>query len=651
MTPNDVLEAKAADTASQANAEAGLEEQLKAYEAQLRKEMGLEGEEINHFERPVEHRFVRNTRETTTVLFGGLTVAHDQLIQRAVNGLGYKVDPLEVPDNEALTIGKEFGNRGQCNPTYYTVGNLVKHLQNLRDNEGMTVPEIKDKYVFLTAGACGPCRFGMYEAEYRKALRDAGFEGFRVLLFEQTKGISQAAGDEAADEGGIDFNKDFFMAIIAAVMTGDLLNDLGYQIRPYEKKAGTTDKVLEEAKRVLGDAMEKGEKIEGTLKKIRAMFDAIECDYTRVKPKVKITGEFWAMTTEGDGNYHMARWLESEGAQVLVEPVSTWVDYLLYIGKHDLKKAWGVPAKDGTKFSTVKAMKTYALLSALKLYFRGRYDKYRKLLGMKANALPDQKKIHKLAQQYYNIDLRGGEGHMEVGKNIYSVLEKKAHMVISVKPFGCMPSTQSDGVQSKVVNDYPECIFIPIETSGDGEINIKSRVQMKLYEAKVRCREEFNRVLEGFGFKVEQFREYVDKHKDLSEGLLTLPHEEVGVASNLLHMVAKRMKAHFKGAAAKKILSVEEVERLAREQAKLDGAACLVEAEKDVEAKADARGAQRILDDKAEHDEKFAEEEGECCSSGSCGDSLPGEKKERSVAETVKASTGGGCGSDSCGCD
>jgi hypothetical protein len=93
------------------------------------------------------------------------------------------------------------------------------------------------------------------------------------------------------------------------------------------------------------------------------------------------------------------------------------------------------------------------------------------------------------------------------------------------------------------------------------------------------------------------------------------------------------------------------VERLAREQAKLDGAACLVEAEKDVEAKADARGAQRILDDKAEHDEKFAEEEGECCSSGSCGDSLPGEKKERSVAETVKASTGGGCGSDSCGCD
>ena len=608
MTPNDVLEAQ-------------VEEELKAYEAELRKELGLEGEEINQYSKPVEHRFLKQSRETTTVLFGGLTIAHDQLIKRAVAGLGYKVDPLEVPDNEALTIGKEFGNRGQCNPTYYTVGNLVKHLQTLRDNEGLSVPEIKEKYVFLTAGACGPCRFGMYEAEYRKALRDAGFEGFRVLLFEQSKGISQAAGDSEADEGGIDFNKDFFMAIIAAVMAGDLLNDLGYQIRPYEKKVGTTDAVLEEAKVMLGDSMEAGEKIEPTLKKIRAMFDEIECDFTRVKPRVKITGEFWAMTTEGDGNYHMARWLESEGAQVQVEPVSTWVDYLLYIGKHDLKKAWGVPDKDGNKFSHVKAMKTYALLSALKMYFRGRYDKYRKLLGMKPFALPDQKKIHKLAQQYYNIDLRGGEGHMEVGKNIYSVLEKKAHMVISVKPFGCMPSTQSDGVQSKVVNDYPECIFIPIETSGDGEVNIKSRVQMKLYEAKVRCREEFARVLEGYGFTVEQFRDYVDKHPELNKALVSLPHEEVGVASNLLHMVAKKMKVHY-SKKADKLMSVEECERLAREAAQAEGAKCVAE--------------------------EPAEEA--CCSTGTCGDSLPGETKERSVEETVKAASGEGCG-DSCGCE
>lgn len=617
MTPNDVLENK-------------VEEELKAYEAELRKELGLEEEEVNQFERSVEHNFTRQSRETTTVLFGGLTRAHDELIQWAVQGLGYNVQPLDVPDNAALTLGKEFGNRGQCNPTYYTVGNLVKHLQTLRDNEGMSIPEIKQKYVFLTAGACGPCRFGMYEAEYRKALRDSGFDGFRVLLFEQSQGISQAAGDVAGEEGGIDFNKDFFMAVIKAVMIGDLVNDLGYQIRPYEINKGETNRLITEAKKIIGETMQRGDKLEPVLKRVRGMFREIKCDFTRVKPKVKITGEFWAMTTEGDGNYRMGEWLEGEGAQVLVEPVSTWVDYLMYIGKHDLMQSYGLPDKDG-KTSRIKSLKSYALISALKVYFRGRYDKYRKLLGMgKPMSLPNQKKIHKLARDYYNIDLRGGEGHMEVGKNIYSVLEKKAHMVISVKPFGCMPSTQSDGVQSKVVNDYPECIFIPIETSGDGEINIKSRVQMKLYEAKVRAREEFARVLDGYGFTVEEFREYVDAHPEISHALATQPHEEVGVASNMLHMVARNMKKHF-SKQDDKLMSVEEVEKIAHEQAQKEGATCVAE-----EAPAPAP---EVTDESCN--------EGGC---PTCDDSLPGEQKERAPEATVKAATSDESCGDDCGC-
>ena len=50
--------------------------------------------------------------------------------------------------------------------------------------------------MFVTAGACGPCRFGTYVTEYRKALRDSGFDGFRVLLFQQQGGLKQATGDE-----------------------------------------------------------------------------------------------------------------------------------------------------------------------------------------------------------------------------------------------------------------------------------------------------------------------------------------------------------------------------------------------------------------------------------------------------------------------
>jgi predicted nucleotide-binding protein (sugar kinase/HSP70/actin superfamily) len=133
---------------------------------------------------------------------GGLILAQDTFIEASLKSLGYHVLAVDVPDNDALRIGKEFGNRGQCNPTYFTVGNLVKHLMTLRDEQGMSTEEIIDSYLFITAGACGPCRFGTYVTEYRKALRDGGFDGFRVMLFQQQGGPKQATGDEL----GLKFN-------------------------------------------------------------------------------------------------------------------------------------------------------------------------------------------------------------------------------------------------------------------------------------------------------------------------------------------------------------------------------------------------------------------------------------------------------------
>ncbi|MHC5051975.1 MAG: 2-hydroxyglutaryl-CoA dehydratase, partial [Planctomycetota bacterium] len=120
-------------------------------------EAGLEGP--RHFLRPVERPFTADQRGTTTLLFGGLTLKHEQLILGALQGLGYKCEMLPVPDVRSFQIGKEYGNNGQCNPTYFTVGNLVKHLQKLRDS-GVPKERILSDYVFFTAGACGPCRFG-----------------------------------------------------------------------------------------------------------------------------------------------------------------------------------------------------------------------------------------------------------------------------------------------------------------------------------------------------------------------------------------------------------------------------------------------------------------------------------------------------------
>ena len=89
-----------------------------------------------------------------------------------------------------------------------------------------------------------------------------------------------------------------------------------------------------------------------------------------------------------------------------------------------------------------------------------------------------------------------------------------------------MPSTQSDGVQSRVVNKFKDMIFLPIETSGEGEVNAHSRVQMALAEAKAKARAEFDGVLKETGKSLEELRDYVDQHPALKQALYKVPHRK-----------------------------------------------------------------------------------------------------------------------------
>jgi predicted nucleotide-binding protein (sugar kinase/HSP70/actin superfamily) len=169
-----------------------IQARIDAERARLRAEAGLA--RMREFKKPVERTFTAAERDYVTILFGGLTWKHEEMIKAVFHGSGYKCENIPTPVVDDFQAGKEFGNNGQCNPTYFTVGNLVRHLQKL-EQQGLTRKQIIDNYLFFTAGSCGPCRFGMYEAEYRFALQNAGFDGFRVLLFQQTDGIKAASQD------------------------------------------------------------------------------------------------------------------------------------------------------------------------------------------------------------------------------------------------------------------------------------------------------------------------------------------------------------------------------------------------------------------------------------------------------------------------
>lgn len=566
-----------------------IRQRLEDERRRLENEAGIERRAATHFQKPVENPFVRSQRDNTTILFGGLTWKHEKLVHGALESLGYRCEALPVPNKKAFQLGKEYGNNGQCNPTYFTVGNLVEYVQNLEE-KGLSKQEIIDRYVFFTAGACGPCRFGMYEAEYRLALRNAGFDGFRVLLFQQGGGLNQA---EAA--AGLEMNLDFFLGILNALNIGDVINDVAYQIRPYEVNAGETDRVLDECMDLLHEVMRRkqpytlegklgtmlkntsfsgtaellgkfinqlyGDDYTAALEEVRDRFNAIPIDRTRVKPLVKITGEFWAQTTEGDGNFNMFRFLEKEGAQVLVEPIGTWIMYMIHQAKQKIKdekgldlisshvSKWNLAKIFGSRFDTKqKLMK----LSFAETIFKREYHKLIDALGSVAHHLTDQYEMQRLGHPFYNSRAGGGEGHLEVAKNIYYSNKDLAHMVLSLKPFGCMPSTQSDGAQSAVVSQYKDMIFLPIETSGEGDVNAHSRVQMALGEAKVRAKNEMKAALEETGYSLDEVQDFVKDHPEMQQPMYKFGHRKgvVGVAANFVLHAAERMKTEMREAVA-----------------------------------------------------------------------------------------------------
>jgi predicted nucleotide-binding protein (sugar kinase/HSP70/actin superfamily) len=382
------------------------------------------------------------------------------------------------------------------------------------------------------------------------------------------------------------------MGAMNALNLGDITNEIAYQLRPYEVVPGATDRALDRIvdelseflrtrpvfeilersprwlaarlaqrktlKDVLNTLGKVREHLYGTpytdaLVRCRDILGEVEIDRLRVKLTVKVIGEFWAQLTEGDGNFNMFSFLESEGAHVVVDSIGNWVMYLMHQAKANAeeKKALDVlhPHAEWWKIkkrlrNELSFQKKWTPLTLGERIWARQYQRVVKSLGNVAWLLPSQAELARLAHPFYHSLARGGEGHLEVGKNVYYTTHHLCHMVLALKPFGCMPSSQSDGVQSAVVNRFPEMIFLPIETAGEGEINAHSRVQMALSEAKTKARAEFEQSLKTSGERLEDIREYVEEHPELRSPLYQVPrrHGVAGVAANFVLHVGQRMK-------------------------------------------------------------------------------------------------------------
>lgn len=453
--------------------------------------------------------FTREERDKVTILFGGLHWRAERVVQGAMENLGYRAQVLPTATRDDLLTGREVADIGQCCPTSFTTGNLANFLRGEAQRIG--TERVAKEFVYVTAGSCGACRFGQYHQSYELALRNVGLESFRLFLLGQ-ENLDQGA----SAGGGLELNLPFTLGAFWAVVLSDLVQDIEYQTRPFEVKAGETTRAAKDATEILYRAFRRRPQVGrkwGTaawylatpyfvnaMREVRRRFDEVQVDRLRVKPLVKITGEFYLQTVEGDPNYNIHRWLESEGAEVYPAAITIWFDYLMRLAAQEFQ--------DHIGFQKHARLKRAAVLMA-QAALRWTHGRMRRALGGVPHELPDQNELRSLAAPYYHSRLNGGEGDMLIGKALWAYQHKKAHMTCELSPYSCMPNTMSIGAMGAVLGRHPDLLYAPLEIKGDAEVHALSRCQMILTEAKKRAQREFEQTLEKTGLTLERLQERV----------------------------------------------------------------------------------------------------------------------------------------------
>jgi predicted nucleotide-binding protein (sugar kinase/HSP70/actin superfamily) len=465
-------------------------------------------------------------------------------MQGALESLGYRASPLADIRHADLVAGKDFIDAGACCPTAFTAGNLVNALRRLVAELG--AERVVRDYAFVTAGGCGPCRFGQYHESYALALEGIGLPDFRVFLLDLS-GLEV----DASGPGLFEVTLPFTLTLVWAFMCGDLLTELEFMTRPYEVVPGRTEQVVADSVELLYEAFLacphtggryrtlawflRTDHFQRALSRVLDKFSTVQVDRLRVRPKVKITGEFWLQAHEGDGNYQIKRWLEAEGAEVKPPAYTAWFDYLLKVRSD---RAWD-------RRRTTRGGHTVSLsLSLLSRLLRRAYDGLRASLAGLPSQLPSQSELQGLAQPYFHHRLDGGEGYSLIGKAIHAHHQRTAHMVCELSPYGCLPNTMSVGAMAGVLRRYPDLLYAPIEVKGDAEVHALSRCQMSLTEAHNRARAEFEGALRRFALSTDRIREHQKHHPELCRASLAMPHHGyAGTAANYVAEVARRLGA------------------------------------------------------------------------------------------------------------
>ncbi|MDR3158359.1 MAG: 2-hydroxyacyl-CoA dehydratase [Zoogloeaceae bacterium] len=422
--------------------------------------------QVIHFHPPRQNpraAFTREMRKGYTILAPQMSPMHFQFMEPAFKACGYQVKVLENVSANAIDHGLRFVNNDACFPSIIVVGQLVEALRSGQYDPAQTAVMISQ--------TGGGCRATNYIGYLRKALDDSGFPGVPIISLN-------AVGMERGD--GFRLSLPLLHRLMMCVVYGDLLMQMLFRTRPYEKEAGAASALHESWVARCKEAV-----FDGGFKRFRRNIHDIARDFDTlpltdaVKPRIGLVGEILVKFNPGANN-DIVHIIEKEGGEVVMPGL---MDFLLYCAyDYDFNHRY----LSRSKFA---ALAGNAAIKAMDFYRRD----MRKALAASERFVPPPT-IDQLAFGASPILSRGnqtGEGWFLTGEMV-ELIEEGVPNIICMQPFACMPNhITGKGVIKALKDRYPGVNITAIDYDpGASEVNQLNRIKLMLSVAFKNARRE-----------------------------------------------------------------------------------------------------------------------------------------------------------------
>jgi predicted CoA-substrate-specific enzyme activase len=401
-------------------------------------------------------QFTKEMKKNHTILAPEMSPIHFQFIEEAFRQSGYNLVVLPSIDNKATDIGLKYVNNDACYPAIIVIGQLIEALQSGKydlDNTSVIISQTG-----------GGCRATNYIGFLRKALKDAGFENIPVISLN-------ANGMEK--NPGFKFSLNFLNKVMMGLIYGDLLMNVLYKVRPYEKIKGSANGLYERWAKICRDSLKSANKnnFKENIRNIVKDFDELEIT-NEVKPKVGLVGEI-LVKFHPTANNSVVNIVEEEGAEAVMPDLTDFLLYCAYNTDYRYKYL------SGSKKSQILGKVTINIIEMYR-------ETYKEALSNSNRFHPPKsiKDIAKGASTVVDLGHQTGEGWFLTGEMV-ELIENGAKNIICMQPFACLPNhVTGKGMIKELKRVYPDTNIVAIDYDpGASEVNQLNRIKLMISTA------------------------------------------------------------------------------------------------------------------------------------------------------------------------